>query len=827
MKRILTVAAVFVCLFQTIAYCQAGNDVAGNAVSKLKTLLTDHIIEKAYLHFDKPYYAAGDTVYFKAYVTMGERHEVSTISGILHVDLLGKNDVLMQSINLQLTNGTCYGDFALPFNLQKGNYRIRAYTQWMRNDGQGYFFDHFISVGSLSGIAKNSSTANAAPPVLQFFPEGGNLVNNVKSRLAFKAMGPDGLGVGVKGVVIDNDKTEIVKFASSHLGMGTFEMIPEDGKTYKAKLTFADGSQSTVDLPAIAPKGIVLAVNINDPDKISIEIRANRNYYKENLNKDLSLVIYSGGAVRTVKTKLDNAVLGVDLPKSSFHTGILQVTLFSETGEPLSERLTFIQNQDLLNLSVNADNTAYKAAEKVHISLNAKTSDNQPSAGSFSVAVIDENKVPADENTETTILSDILLTSDLKGYVEQPNYYFATVTSQTRSDLDVLMLTQGYRRFVWKQLLNDNPVAIAYQPEKYFDIAGNFKTKNGEPLVGKRVELLSVDGGPVLKQVTDALGNFNFPNLVYLDDTKFILKTETDKGRNQAQLNLKKAEPDPLIAGRDSADSKYNEKADMLAYLSGNQKEGGELAVNGSGKSIMLKNVIVNESKTYKSSNLGGSGHADQVINGEDIKNGSTLAQALNGVARGVTFVGDVPVLANSGGTSFGAGTVDAHTGTTMSSGISQASMLVVVDGVSMQAGSGINNINPGSVATVEILKGANASIYGMEGGQGVIVITTKQMGSNDIVSTEMSPGIFSIVPKGFYKAREFYSPQYENIKDASQRSDQRTTIFWKPNLVTDAFGNAAFSFFNGIGKGNYRVVIEGIDGKGNLGRYSYKYKVE
>ena len=165
---------MFVFAFQTIVYCQAGNDVLTNAVSKVKTFLTDHEIEKAYLQFERPYawYAVGDIVYFKAYVTMGERHEPSTISSILHVDLINKNDVLLQSIDVRLANGTGWGDFSLPDSLQKGTYRIRAWTNWMRNDKRPCFFDQYISVSSMNGIGRVAEAAEqGTPPSLQLFPK--------------------------------------------------------------------------------------------------------------------------------------------------------------------------------------------------------------------------------------------------------------------------------------------------------------------------------------------------------------------------------------------------------------------------------------------------------------------------------------------------------------------------------------------------------------------------------------------------------------------------------------------------------------------------------
>lgn len=186
MKKILFSTALLVLSFQTIAFCQTDSSAIKNAVSKLKTLLTDHIAEKAYLHFDRPYpyYVAGDVIYFKAYVIKGERHDLTNISGMLHVDLVNNNNVLMQSIVLQLNNGVGWGDFALPDTLHKGSYRIRAYTDWMRNEKKPNFFEQYISVSSANSVDRTAdAVAAGTQPNLQFFPEGGK----PGSRCAFKS----------------------------------------------------------------------------------------------------------------------------------------------------------------------------------------------------------------------------------------------------------------------------------------------------------------------------------------------------------------------------------------------------------------------------------------------------------------------------------------------------------------------------------------------------------------------------------------------------------------------------------------------------------------
>lgn len=818
MKKILLASAILMLCFQTIAFCQNNdNPVVNSAVAKLKTELSGRVIEKAYLQFDRgnPYYVAGDVVYFKAYVTMGEKHELSVISNLLHVDLLDKNDAILQSIAVQLNNGTGWGDFALPDSLKKGSYRVRAYTQWMRNDANPYFFDQYISVSSVNNVDKAAAVAKqSAQPATQFFPEGGNLVADLPSKVAFKAVGTDGLGINVKGVIVDNDNREVATIASGHFGMGAFSFTPDDGKKYKARLTYADGSKSTVDLPAVEAKGITLAVSNDNPAKISIEIKANRPYYKENLNKELNILIYSAGDVRTVSTKLDNSILGLDLPSNSFHTGILQVTLLSATGEPLNERLSFIQNADLLNLSVTAGKLVFAKREAVQVNLAAKTKDGSPATGSFSVAVIDASKVATDENSENSILAYLLLKSELKGYIENPSYYFANVTKETRTDLDALMLSQGYRRFAWKQLLDNNAAVTTnkFEAEKYVNIAGMLQTKAGQPLANNTIMLIEGNGASVLTQTTDQQGRFNFANMAFYSNTRFILKAPTSAtGKNSVILTLDKAIAPVLPSTGNSIEAKYNSNADILASLENNQGQGTVTASNEPG-GVLLKigNDGQTKDNTARSSKIGGSGNADQVVSSGQFLPGPTLSGALNGILRGVEFSGGTPYLKSS--QTVNAGSVGAEP------------MLVMIDGAQI---SDVDVIDPLGVESVEVLRGPNAGIYGVRGASGVLIITSKQINSGYTPNKETSPGIFSINPVGFYKAREFYSPAYTADQQSNAAADTRTTIFWKPDVTTDASGNATFNYFNADGAGTYRVVVEGIDNKGNLGRQVFTYKVQ
>jgi TonB-dependent SusC/RagA subfamily outer membrane receptor len=149
--------------------------------------------------------------------------------------------------------------------------------------------------------------------------------------------------------------------------------------------------------------------------------------------------------------------------------------------------------------------------------------------------------------------------------------------------------------------------------------------------------------------------------------------------------------------------------------------------------------------------------------------------------------------------------------------------MMVIIDG--MQGGS-VSDLNVSDVESVKMLKNVDAAIYGLQGSNGVLLITTKKNKSLP-VNKKLSPGLITYAPKGFYKARTFYSPVYGTSVKQGKKTDDRATIYWNPDIVTDKEGLASLDFYNADGKGTYRVIVEGIDDNGNVGRSVYTYKVE
>jgi len=781
-------------LYCFIAYGQSP------VVLKLKSYTSNHASEKAYLHFDKPYYATGDTIYFKAYVTLGERHELSGLSGVLHVDLINPDNKIEQGIKLPIVNGLGWGDFVLPDTLAPGNYRIRAYTRWMLNDGN--LFEQSIPVGSVhTQKVPENSTAKAviAKPDLQFFPESGQLIAGLPAKVAFKAIGTSGLGMSIKGSVIDNSGRTVCQLESSHLGMGSFSFTSETGKSYKANVMFADGSRSSLDLPATISNGIALSVNNDSLPKAEVKILSNAAYYADNKGKDYTLLIYSGGSATTVPIKLDSSVISLDILKRRLHTGVATITLFSNANEPLCERLIFVQNYDKLNLSLSSDKNSYATREKVNIKLNAKTRADSASLGHFSVSVIDESKVEFIEDKENTILSNLLLTSDLKGTVEQPNYYFTNITDEKLKELDLVMLTHGYRRFEWEQVLNNKAQPLAYQPEKSLEITGQAKNLLGASLAKANVSLLPTQSKQVFTTIADDKGNFTFRDMAFWDSTKFILQATNAKGKIYTKLSYNN---DKVVSVIPSMQQINLDTIISPAYLANNERQQEELSKQGLGRGKTLREVKIKAIKpyNYKTETYVPTWAADQVIRGDQIKYGGQLSVRLVGMLHGVHYTNGLAPMANINMTG--------------------RPMMVLINGVQGE----IDWVATDQVELIEVLLPPNSFVYGQDGMDGVISITTK---SRTLVSTEVaSTGILPITIQGYQKIREFYSPKYEsNI--AYNHPDLRSTIYWKPELTTDKDGNASFDFYNADGIGTYRVVIEGIDEKGNIGRQVFRYKVD
>lgn len=801
--------------------------ITKNIIAKLKSYFATHITEKAYLHFDKPYYAAGDTIYFKAYVTNSEWHQLSQLSNVLHVDLVNPDNHIDQFIKLQLADGVAWGELILPDSLPKGNYIVRAYTRLMRNNEEAGYFDKVIPVTAVKKAYPPKNIARNPVPVannkmdIQFFPEGGELIAGVRSKVAFKAVSSNGLGVNVKGFIVDNDGNEVCPFSAQHLGMGYFYFEPRENKTYRAKIIYTDGSKVSFGLPSVLERGINLSFNNEPSGKPMVTLNASKVFYDDYQNKNFTLLVYSGGEVLSYICKLKDPTVSVDIQTEQLHTGIARVTLFSPDGDPLSERLIFVKNPDLLTLQVGAEKSTYAKREKVKISLNTKK-NGRAVQGHFSVSVVDDSQVPMDDNSEHTILTDLLLTSELKGYVEKPNYYFASDSKETIDNLDILMLTQGYRRFEWRQVINNKADQVmAYKAERSLELQGLVKSMTGKPKTNEELILIDNKDNLLMDTTSDTKGQFKFTD-IFVTDTPFMaLYTKRRDKAEDTKIEIKPAGIVPLfhtnVAGKADGDTIPLRATAIMQQKYNNNIKGG----------IKLKEVKIKGYKPAKpvltnSANLNGAGNADYVIMGEDLE-GCTSLDCLYGKIPGViSRAGKLYLIRNKW---------------VRLNGKPPEPMAIIIDGSVFEQDINkemftqtkvFGNINIRDIYSIEVLEnGSYLAMYGSNAEGGALVITTRRGGENSGKKTVSAPGWISFPFQGFYKSRVFYSPQYDHPENSSEQKDLRSTIYWRPELVTDKDGNATFEYYNADGHGTYRVIVEGIDDQGNIGRQFYRYKVE
>ncbi|MFA6275119.1 MAG: TonB-dependent receptor plug domain-containing protein [Pedobacter sp.] len=894
-RKLLILSIALLSVFSFSAFI-TDDDPFTELLKKLEEFTKKYPQEKVYLHLDKPYYAVGDNIWFKAYVVDSRTSEPSTLSKILYVELINEKDSVKRQIKLPMQSGITWGDFKLTDSLNEGNYRIRAYTQWMRNAGPEFFFDKTIKIGNSwankvftktnnqystennaekvnstiqftdkngkpysnnlvsyevqlnsRNITKGKATTNengeinveilnnqpnvyksgkitatitmtdkqtvvkvipvkttSAEVDVQFFPEGGNLVEGLPSKVAIKAINANGLGENISGRILDNEGSEVLKFETAYLGMGTFILNPLQGKTYTAKVKLTNGSEKTITLPKPQASGYVLSVNNADSAKMSIKVLLTADI----MNKgELKLVGQHNGNVYFVtKLSTEKQLISIGVPKSEFPSGIIQLTLFSADNLPIAERLAFINNSND-KIDINVQNLKPNYAKRGNVDLTLTTTNNaKPIQGSFSVAITNTAAVAPDLENESNILTSLLLTSDLTGYVEKPNHYFLNNDLKTRIELDNLLLTQGWRKINWKNIINNQFPAITYQPEKNLKISGTI-TKGGKPVAKGKVSLFSNSNGFfAVDTLSDANGHFNFDQIDFTENIKFVVQARTDKNNKNVQIDLDMVPGQIVTANKNTGDVEVNVNETLMPYLTQSTKYFDEQTKRGLlDRTITLKTVNIVEKKnpTPNSSNLNGAGRADFVATAKDLETAFSLSMYLQGRVAGITI----------------------RDGKAYSMRANGGAMSIVLDGMNMGSEFHLDEIVVQDIESVEVLKSiANTAIYGSGGSSGVIIITTKRGAGTESNYNRYAPGIVTYAPKGYFQIRQFYSPKYDATPDP--KPDLRTTVYWNPHLVSDPTGKAVLNYFNTDQAGTYRIVIEGIDVDGNLARKVVTYQV-
>jgi hypothetical protein len=747
--------------------------------------------EKIYLHLDRPSYWANDDIWFKAYLKNSPISESN-----LYVELVNSSGEVVSKNICWVQNGLAYGDIHVDEELSSGVYQIRAYTNWLRNFDDTWFFRKNLVVWNLRDKqpAENSKELTTKDVDLQFFPEGGTFISGVKNRVAFKAIDKNGKGVDFQGEITDDLGNKIASLKSGFKGIGSVVFEPQEGRKYKAQVTVPGGKTLDIDLPKSESTGEILSVDPTSSKNIQITVSFKGVGSEPVSGKEYLVIGQSGGAVCFQKKIVASPESGTfEINKSFLPAGIVKFTLFDQAMIPHCERLVFVNHQDHINIEIKTDKTDYLNREKVELELKSISTEGIPCIANLSVSVYNAENQFQTEKYPDNILTHFLLSSELRGTIEEPAYYFKDDSLSTLLALDNVMLTHGYRQFEWKEIREDKYPEIAYQPVGCIQLGGTVtSTVRGRPVPKAKVTMMTVKSLlATYEQTADSLGRFLFTDL-YFNDTLYVaLQAVNQKGnRNtEIEIDVKSAtSPKSTYLPFNYKFEKENE-AMTSTFLSELSPE----IINRKWRlsdTIMLGDINVMTRKMKKSDRhnrpYAEADYVFEVSKFDMVNNDIFEMMDLNSAAMR-SFMGKGPQLFLDGAP------VDMEF-----IADKPVSWFDKVEAVTMAPGP--HGIGPG------------------------LFFYTKR-GAPHYVPADVF-GMKSYAVLGYSVIRQFYSPEYENREIPVERKDFRSTIYWNPIVITDSTGVAHTSFYNSDEVGNMQIIVEGVTADGKLCRGVGSYKV-
>ncbi|MDO8992811.1 MAG: hypothetical protein Q7U83_07095, partial [Daejeonella sp.] len=373
--------------------------------------------EKIYVHTDRELYLAGEILWFKLYNVNTVSNKSLDFSKVAYVEIMDKNLKPVLQAKISIDKGSGSGSLYLPVSLSSGNYQFRAYTSWMKNFSPDFYFEKNITlVNALTKPEKQLAEKEDRKFDVQFFPEGGNMVESLPAKLAFRAIDSQGKGIDFRGTLVDENNNSVLSFKPLKFGIGSFSFTPENGKTYRALIEIPGSKTIVKELPS-AKTGYVLQLENEGAERIKVKVHANEGASNQ------QLVLF----VHTRQDKKLNESITLNggrseflIEKNKLSEGISHFTLFNTSGKALAERLYFIRPYSQLNLGIKADKSAYSTRNKVSLELISKDEKGFDIDADASVSVFASS---AGGSEDADIFNYLWLKSDLKGNIESPGYY--------------------------------------------------------------------------------------------------------------------------------------------------------------------------------------------------------------------------------------------------------------------------------------------------------------------------------------------------------------------------------------------------------------------
>jgi hypothetical protein len=740
--------------------------------------------EKVFVHTDKSTYLPGEIIWFKIYCVDGNDHKPLNLSKVVYVEVLDNSQNPVVQAKISVKNGIGDGSFYIPVTVNNGNYKFRAYTSWMKNFSPDYYFEKTITLINPLRSPDNLVKQTASNYDVQFFPEGGNLVSGIVSKVAFKAVGKNGLGVAFSGAVVDQHNDTVARFKPLKFGMGNFSFTPAANNTYKAIVKF-NGEKVTKDLPGVNSQGYVMSLTDNGA-QLDVTVKGT--------DGNIYLFVHTRQMIKAAESSyITNGTAHFTINKSLLGDGISGITIFNNAKQPVCERLYFKRPAQKLFIDAGADQQQYALRKKVNINVSAKGQVGKPVLANMSMAVYRVDSLQ--EVDHSNIFDYLWLGSDLKGNIESPDYYFKNANAETDEALDNLMLTQGWRRFQWSQVLENRPPAFNYLPEYTGHIvtAKITNTLTNTPAVdiltylgvpGKRVQVY-VSQSDSLGHLWYSTKDFYCPGEIVaqtntMADTTYRIDILNPFSEQFSKSTLPKFE---FVNSMQNALQAHSLGIQVLnIYSANNIKRFYEPAVDSSAF----------YSKPYKTYKL------------DDFTRFTTMEEDLR------EYVSEDNIVRSKG---------RFHIKVLNDRGFLDGDPLVLLDGVPIFDINKIFAVDPLKVKKLEVIR--ERFFYGQSAQEGIFSFTTYK---GDLGGVELDPKAVVIDYEGLQLHRQFYSPVYDSeVQTASRIPDFRNLLYWTPSVSNDG----KVSFYTSDQAGKYVGVVQGITGNGDAGSQYFLFEVK
>lgn len=655
---------------------------------------------------------------------------------------------------------------------------------------------------------------------LQFFPEGGHLINGLKNKLAFKVIDSNGKPIEVEGELVNLLNGEKISFKSYYQGMGeiTFTPVLTD---YKVILTKPESIKTPFKLPTIEAIGYTMSVDNYDEDHLTIDLSTT-----ESEEQEIVVAVVAGNKTYWLSEEYIDKNFTLEISKKELPAGIVKIIIFDTENTPILERIAFIHNKS--NAEASTDEESYSLREPVSTKIKITNSEGSPLSTNLSLAVIEEQY--AENENSSNILSHILLSSELKGTIPTPSFYFNQRSPKALKALDLVMLTNGWRSYSWDAVLNPPKHNEILNFKNKTSISGRVHDANGKKASNKTVQVINKFNWTTEEVTTDETGAFFYETeLTSLTKDGFFISVKSNK---KLLIELDKQQLGNQVIN--STEKLKTTLAPTQSKFENFQFTDNTYETNDARilKEVLIKNKKENYKKvsesTIKNHSLF-STHQVQRISGDKLNHISTSGGAFGDELHIIGWIRQVTSVAYVNKPE--AGNVTLR-GVPSAQGVFSGGpgpALFIADGQVMGNDyRRLNHIDGNQIESIEVLRSPNAAvIYGTHAAGGVIIINTKQPGFwNPDNETTKSLNPVSVTTRSQNKT--FYAPKYEEEPQITDPTpDLRTTLHWEPNIVTDENGEAVISFYSGDMKGNYVGILEGIDINGILTYEKFYFDVK